>query len=58
MNPSASGVDGINSRDPLTKTSYTALSGKTISEANAVNGVFIMVEHFADGSKRTRKLVR
>ncbi|MDD7028404.1 MAG: pectate lyase [Prevotellaceae bacterium] len=55
---SASGIKGINSSVALTKTTYTTLSGKIISEADAVNGVFIMVEHFADGSKRTRKLVR
>ena len=55
---SASGIKGINSSVALTKTTYTTLSGKNISEADAVNGVFIMVEHFADGSKRTRKLVR
>ena len=55
---SASGIKGINSSVALTKTTYTTLSGKIISEADAVNGVFIMVDHFADGSKRTRKLVR
>ena len=55
---SPTGVKGINQGVALTKTTYTTLSGQAISEADATNGVYIVIEHFADGSKHTRKVVK
>ena len=52
------GIKGINQGVALTKTTYTTLAGQTISEADATNGVYIVVEHFADGSKRAKKVVK
>lgn len=52
------GVKGINQGVALTKTTYTTLAGQSISEADATNGVYIVIEHFADGSKHTRKVVK
>ena len=53
-----SGIDGVIQSVALTKTTYTDLSGKTLSHIDNAKGVFIMTEHFADGSKHTRKLVK
>ena len=55
---SASGIKEIANSVELKKVTYTTLSGQNINQADATRGVYIMVEHFADGSKRTRKLVR
>ena len=55
---SASGIKEIANSVELKKITYTTLSGQNINQADATRGVYIMVEHFADGSKRTRKLVR
>ena len=52
------GVKGINQGVALTKTTYTTLAGQSISEADATNGVYIVIEHFADGSKRAKKVVK
>ena len=52
------GINGTNQSVALTKTTYTTLSGQNISEADAQKGVFIMVEHFADGSKHAKKVVK
>ena len=52
------GIKGINQGVALTKTTYTTLAGQSISEADATNGVYIVVEHFADGSKRAKKVVK
>ena len=52
------GIKDINQGVALTKTTYTTLAGQNISEADATNGVYIVVEHFADGSKHTRKVVK
>lgn len=53
-----SGIEGVIQSVALTKTTYTDLSGKTLSHIDNAKGVFIMTEHFADGSKHTRKLVK
>ena len=55
---SASGIKEIANSVELKKITYTALSGQNINQADATRGVFIMVEHFADGSTRTRKVVK
>ena len=55
---SASGIKEIANSVELKKITYTTLSGQNINQADATRGVYIMVDHFADGSKRTRKLVR
>ena len=55
---SASGIKEIANSVKLKKTTYTTLSGQNINQANATRGVYIMVEHFADGSTRTRKIVK
>ena len=52
------GINGTNQSVALTKTTYTTLSGRNISEADAQKGVFIVVEHFADGSKHAKKVVK
>ena len=52
------GIKGINQGVALTKTTYTALSGQSISEADATNGVYIVIKHFADGSKQAKKVVK
>ena len=52
------GVKGINQGVALTKTTYTTLAGQSISEADATNGMYIVIEYFADGSKHTRKVVK
>ena len=52
------GINGTNQSVALTKTTYTTLSGQNISEADAPKGVFIVVEHFADGSKHAKKVVK
>ena len=52
------GINGTNQSVALTKTTYTTLSGRNISEADAPKGVFIVVEHFADGSKHAKKVVK
>ena len=52
------GIKDINQGVALTKTTYTTLAGQNISEADATNGVYIVVEHFADGIKHTRKVVK
>ena len=52
------GINGTNQSVALTKTTYTTLSGQNISEADAQKGVFIVVEHFADGSKHAKKVVK
>ena len=52
------GIKGTNQSVALTKTTYTTLSGQNISEADAPKGVFIVVEHFADGSKHAKKVVK
>ena len=41
-----------------TATTYTTLSGQSISEADATNGVYIVIKHFADGSKQAKKVVK
>lgn len=55
---SASGIKEIANSVKLKKTTYTTLSGQNINQANATRGVYIMVEHFADGCTRTRKIVK
>lgn len=50
------GIENINQSVSLVKTTYTTLSGQNVNYAN--KGVYIVTEHFADGSKRTRKVVR
>ena len=55
---SASGIKEIANSVELKKITYTTLSGQNINQADATRGVFIMVEHFADGSTRTRKVVK
>ena len=52
------GIKGINQGVALTKTTYTTLSGQSISEADATNGVYIVIKHFADGSKQAKKVVK
>ena len=52
---SASGIKEIANSVELKKVTYTTLSGQNINQADATRGVYIMVEHFADGSTRTRK---
>ena len=52
------GINGTNQSVALTKTTYTTLSGRNISEADAPKGIFIVVEHFADGSKHAKKVVK
>ena len=52
------GINGTNQSVALTKTTYTTLSGRNTSEADAQKGVFIVVEHFADGSKHAKKVVK
>lgn len=52
------GVKGINQGVALTKTTYTTLAGQSISEADATNGMYIVIEHFADGSKQAKKVVK
>ena len=55
---SASGIKEIANSVELKKITYTTLSGQNINQADATRGVYIMVEHFADGSTRTRKVVK
>ena len=55
---SASGIKEIANSVELKKVTYTTLSGQNINQADATRGVYIMVEHFADGSTRTRKVVK
>lgn len=55
---SASGIKEIANSVELKKITYTTLSGQNIYQADATRGVYIMVEHFADGSTRTRKVVK
>ena len=55
---SASGIKEIANSVELKKITYTTLSGQNINQADATRGVYIMVEHFADGSTRTRKIVK
>ena len=52
------GIKGINQGVALTKTTYTTLAGQSISEADATNGVYIVIKHFADGSKQAKKVVK
>ena len=52
------GIKGINQGVALTKTTYTTLSGQSISEADATNGVYIVIKHFADGSKQAKKVLK
>ena len=55
---SASGIKEIANSVELKKITYTTLSGQNINQADATRGVYIMVEHFADGCTRTRKVVK
>ena len=55
---SASGIKEIANSVELKKITYTTLLGQNINQADATRGVYIMVEHFADGSTRTRKVVK
>ena len=55
---SASGIKEIANSVELKKITYTPLLGQNINQADATRGVYIMVEHFADGSTRTRKVVK
>ena len=55
---SASGIKEIANSVELKKITYTTLSGQNINQTDATRGVYIMVEHFADGSTRTRKVVK
>ena len=53
---STSGIKGINSSSEAIKTTYTTISGQNIN--NAGHGVYIMVKHFADGTKQAIKCVK
>lgn len=53
---SSTGIKGINSSSEVIKTTYTTISGQNIN--NAGHGVYIMVKHFADGTKQAIKCVK
>ena len=53
---STSGIKGISYGSEAIKTTYTTLSGQHIN--NAGHGVYIMVKHFADGTKQAIKCVK
>ncbi|MGN1229534.1 MAG: polysaccharide lyase family 1 protein [Prevotella sp.] len=55
---STSGIKDLSNNVEVIKTSTTSVSGQNISKANATKGVYITVDHFADGSKHTRKVVK
>ena len=53
---STSGIKGISYGSEAIKTTYTTISGQNIN--NAGHGVYIMVKHFADGTKQAIKCVK
>ena len=53
---STSGIKGISYGSEAIKTTYTTISGQNIN--NAGHGVYIMVKHFADGTKQAIKYVK
>lgn len=55
---STSGIKDLSNNVEVIKTTTTSVSGQNISKAKATKGVYIAVDHFADGSKHTRKVVK
>ena len=53
---STTGINGVSNSSEVIKTTYTTLSGQNIN--NAGHGVYIMVKHFADGTKQAVKCVK